>query len=66
MMITAVYFQARPRWCFQTCLLLVRPDRDLCKIWGRGLFYPWLAVGPSLVGLGWTGRNSESAARLVR
>ena len=52
MMITAVYFQARPRWCFQTfCLYVPTGACVLCKILGRGLFQD---------------KNSDSTARLVR
>lgn len=64
MMITAVYFQARPVWCFQS-LYVPTGARALCKIWGRGS--PLVGVGPSSLGLAdWTDKNSESAARLVR
>lgn len=65
MMITAVYFQARPGVVFSDLLIRVPTGgRVLCNIWGRGSFgYP-CRCGLNLTGQ--TGKYSESAARLVR
>lgn len=69
MMITAVYFQARPGVVFSTlpCLHSTSPNRPgcgvLCNILGPRLALPPCRGGPNLTG---QNKNSGSAGRLVR
>lgn len=63
-MITAVYFQARPVWCFQS---LYVPTGAVSYVKFGAAVGPPVASGQAVLGLAdWADRNSESAARLLR